>query len=78
MPLSFEPERVPSGLCKYYLYQYTHVLLSCCTLVCPIGMPAKPEQPSALNLSTLSFEPERAQVWTATTLLPFVPSGLCK
>jgi len=55
MPLSFEPERAPSGLCKYYLYQYTHVLLSCCTLVRPIGMSAKPEQSSALNLSMLWF-----------------------
>ena len=29
---------VPSGLCKYCLYEYTHVLLSCCTLLRPIGM----------------------------------------
>jgi len=40
---------VPSGLCKYCLYQYTHVPLSCCTSVCPIGMWA-----------TSSFRPERA------------------
>ena len=29
---------VPSGLCEYCLYEYTHVLLSCCTLLRPIGM----------------------------------------
>jgi len=50
MLLSFEPERTPAGLRKYCLYQYTRVLLSCCTLVCPIGMWAKPEQSNALHL----------------------------
>ena len=50
MPLSSELERAPPGLCKYYLYRYTHALLSCCTLVCPIGMWAKPEQSNAPQL----------------------------
>ena len=42
MPLSFKPERVPSGLCKYpFISMY-----SCprYTLVCPISTWAKPEQ----------------------------------
>ena len=80
MPLSFEPERAPSGLCKYCLYQYTHIILSCCTLVCPIGMWARPEQSNApralsfgpghsspLNLSALSFATEHSSPLNLST-----------